>query len=391
MKIEDSFHLATRIFVHNRLRTFLTVLAVGVGVGTIVFLISLGYGFERIAVEKFANDVSLRSIDVKNVPDTGKQLDAEVLKTISEINGVEQVKPIIQLGARLDSNGERIDGTAIGASQLYFQSEGLELSTGRYFRAPGEVVVTTALAGLLKLDPSNVLGKTYPVNITAELAKGDQDAALGTVTVVGVVKDNLVAAVYVADSELVQYEERGAASAKVEVTTNAPVKEIANQITALGFDATTTIEDVASLTKGFRFARIILAVLGLVAVAVASIGLFNTMTISLLERTKEVGIMKALGASDHDIWQLFLIESTVIGFLGGGMGLLVGVTAGRLINLLYDTVAQRIGAPPVALFSTPLPFVIGIVFFGVVVGLITGIWPAQRAAKLNPLQALRYE
>lgn len=392
MKIEDTLHLSLRIFTHNRLRTFLTVLAVGVGMGAIVFLLSLGYGFERLAIERFASDLALRSIEVKSIPDSGKILDAAAIEHIKGLSGVERVEPIVQLGARLQSDTAIIDGLVMGVDDQFFSVEGYKTELGETKLGANTMVITSAMLDLLELEPAGAIGKTYQLNITAEGAKGaDKDVELGSVAISGVISDDLAATVFMPNSLLLSYAERGIQTVKILVKKDLSVKETADAITALGYEALTTIEDVASLEKAFRIARIVLGILGLVAVAVASIGLFNTMTISLLERIREVGIMKALGASDKDIWQIFLAESSLLGLFGGMAGLLLGVLFSRILNIIYSAVALRVGAESVNLFATPWYFALSVILFSLTVGILTGIYPAKRAAKLNPLEALRYE
>lgn len=124
---------------------------------------------------------------------------------------------------------------------------------------------------------------------------------------------------------------------------------------------------------------------------VSAIGMFNTMTVTLLERTKEIGIMRTIGASPSDVKNLFISESIVVGFLGGVSGIVMGVTIGLTVNFFLNLVASQFGGQAVALFSFPLAFLLFIMLFSAAVGYLTGVFPAKRAATLNPLDAIRYE
>jgi putative ABC transport system permease protein len=131
--------------------------------------------------------------------------------------------------------------------------------------------------------------------------------------------------------------------------------------------------------------------LGLVALSVAALGMFNTLTISLLERTREVGLMKAMGMKSSEVKELFLIESLVMGFFGGVGGIILGVTTGKLLSLILSivSVSRQVGAIDV----TYVPFIFILFIFGLstLVGMTTGIFPARRATKISALNALRYE
>jgi len=115
------------------------------------------------------------------------------------------------------------------------------------------------------------------------------------------------------------------------------------------------------------------------------------MTISLLERTNEIGIMRAIGASPSDVMWLFLGESLMIGFLGGLSGIILGVAVSQLFQMIINLLSRSLGGEALNLFSYPLWFMLFIIVLSTSVGLIGGFFPARRSAKLNPLDALRYK
>ena len=112
---------------------------------------------------------------------------------------------------------------------------------------------------------------------------------------------------------------------------------------------------------------------------------------TLLERTEEIGIMKSIGASDMIISVMFFMESAIMGFLGGLSGVLIGWLGGKGFNLIINMIAVRFGGQEVSLFYSPLWFVLTIVGFSAIVGFLTGLVPARRASKIDPLDALRYK
>jgi putative ABC transport system permease protein len=119
--------------------------------------------------------------------------------------------------------------------------------------------------------------------------------------------------------------------------------------------------------------------------------MFNTMTITLLERTEEIGIMKAIGASKSDISLMFVMESTLMGFLGAVGGVGIGYVGGFVINVLINAIATRFGGEAVSLFYSPLWFVMTVIGFGAFVGFLTGVFPARSASRIDALDALRYK
>ena len=147
------------------------------------------------------------------------------------------------------------------------------------------------------------------------------------------------------------------------------------------------------LGKVFAFAifDLFLGIFGSLALAVASIGIVNTLVMAILERRREIGIMKAIGASDSDVKGLFFAEAGVMGVFGGFVGVALGWTIGRVINLGTNVYLKRQHFPPAQIWSVPLWLVFGAIAFSIVVSLLSGLYPAVRAARLDPVQALRYE
>lgn len=150
-------------------------------------------------------------------------------------------------------------------------------------------------------------------------------------------------------------------------------------------------DTVDQINQIFIVIQWVLGGFGMIALMVAAIGIFNTLTIALLERTHEIGIMKAIGGRNTDVALVFTAEASMIGFFGGIIGLTGGWVMGVLINLLVNFVATSVGGTANYLFFTPVWFASFVVLFAFTISTIAGIMPAVRAAKLDPLEALRYE
>ncbi|KKS30374.1 MAG: ABC transporter permease, partial [Parcubacteria group bacterium GW2011_GWC2_42_11] len=166
---------------------------------------------------------------------------------------------------------------------------------------------------------------------------------------------------------------------------------VTEAIVAQGFGVTALSKTVEQAKKIFQGIQAVLAVFGGIALVVSAIGMFNTMTVTLLERTGEIGIMRTLGASSKDIKILFISEAVVVGFLGGVVGIGIGVGIGFTVNTMVNIAASNFGGKSVALFAYPMVFILFIAAFSAVVGFLTGVFPATRAAALNPLDAMRYK
>jgi len=179
----------------------------------------------------------------------------------------------------------------------------------------------------------------------------------------------------------------------VEVHVKSPtqVQTVEDAIKKMGFNTFSIVDATRSLRQFFAVLDLFLGIFGSLALAVASIGIINTLVMAILERRREIGIMKAIGASDSDVKGLFFAEAGVMGVFGGFVGVALGWTIGRVINLGTNVYLKRLHFPPEQIWFVPWWLVIGAIAFAIVVSLLSGLYPASRAARLDPVQALRYE
>jgi putative ABC transport system permease protein len=180
-------------------------------------------------------------------------------------------------------------------------------------------------------------------------------------------------------------------SVSVRVKNPAQIRTIEDAIKKMGFNTFSILDATRSLQQFFAVLDLFLGIFGSLALAVASIGIVNTLVMAILERRREIGIMKAIGASDGDVKKLFFAEAGAMGALGGVVGVALGWTIGHVINLGTNIYLKRQALPPESFWSVPWWLVGAAIVFAFVVSLVSGLYPAARAARLDPVQALRYE
>ena len=159
----------------------------------------------------------------------------------------------------------------------------------------------------------------------------------------------------------------------------------------MGFSAFSLLDASRNLGLVFAVFDLFLGIFGSLALVVASLGIINTLVMAILERRREIGVLKALGAADRDIRRLFFIEAGAMGLLGGIVGVCIGWLIGHAINFGTNIYLSRRSLPGISVTAVPWWMVAAAIAFSIAVSLGAGIYPASRAARLDPVEALRYE
>jgi putative ABC transport system permease protein len=332
-------------------------------------------------------------------------LNQKQLEAFAALPHVREVSPIANVPAQLSLNQFTGDALANVLQPSFFRLSGLEPQAGRFFKdgEQGQAVITSTVAKLFNLKVNEVVGRKVTVTLFFSPAASEEELADSRApdvevverrqefTIAGVIENDLSSLVYLNRADLGELPITEYAQAKVRVEAGEFIDAVREQVKEQGFSVFALSDTIAEANKIFKAIQVVLALFGIVALIVAAIGMFNTVTIALLERTQEIGIMKAIGAASGDVFVMFLTESALMGFWGGVSGVLLGYTGGAVFNLALNVLASRLGGEPLDLFVRPLWFVGGIVVFSTAVGFMTGVLPARRAARLKTLEALRYK
>jgi len=180
-------------------------------------------------------------------------------------------------------------------------------------------------------------------------------------------------------------------SVSVRVKNPGQVQKVEDAIKKMGFNTFSILDASRSIQQFFKVLDVFLGIFGSLALAVAFIGIVNTLVMAILERRREIGIMKAIGASDGDVRKLFFAEAGAMGILGGIVGVALGWAIGQVINLGTNVYLKQQSFPPEHFWAVPWWLVLFAILFSFLVSLAAGLYPAGRAARLDPVQALRYE
>ncbi len=263
-------------------------------------------------------------------------------------------------------------------------------------QAVKQAVVNRAMLQLLGIKEEDAVGKKFSVSfvIPSELVNDPTkrvESEAVDYTISGVTIDDANPIIYVPFVDLRSLGIVNYTQFKVDAKENEALDKIRKQIESYGFSTQSVVDTVEQINSLFKNIRLVLGIVGTVALAVASLGMFNTLTISLLERSREVGLMKAMGMKTAEVQELFLTESIIMGSCAGLFGLLIGFLFGKLVGLVLTFFSVFKGQGFIDVTHLPLSFVIIIMALSVLVGMLTGLYPAKRSTKISALDALRYE
>lgn len=436
MRFRDLIFLVGANLRRMKMRLALTSLGVVIGTSAIVLMISLGIGLQNNVMEELGSIGSANQITVMGGgmgPEGGESqpLDDRAVKSFEAIENVESVVPGVMVQTAQGVEYKKYVGylNLTGVPMDSFEDLGYKLEAGRLPRNEKEILLGASAAqgfstdgppraGEAALKSADLLGKRLTITFM-EQPDMDPGADPGTdmppvepaqftrkLAVVGVLAaadmqtDQFAYVTLDAALDLNGVKSRRPTYEQVtiRVTSPAQVPDVEKVITDQGFVAMSARSMQEGLKSTFLIIQGVLGALGAIAMLVASLGIANTMTMSIFERTREIGIMKAVGASNRQIKRVFLGEAAVIGVLGGIGGLAISASGAALANLFASgfiasqTAAQGGATPELrTFFDIPVGLGLFAVVFAAGVGLLAGVLPAVRASNLDPLTALRHE
>lgn len=459
--------LAFRNMLFSKSRSIITVGGMAIGIGAIVFLVSIGYGVQDLVISRVASLEEVKQAEVTPQVGSRIKIDDSAMASFEGLPHVTDALPLLSVVGKVEYQNSVSDIATYGVTSRYLEKSAIQPIRGDIFKnnevaytyeesseiaslpsdleddelnlennvqepvfedggvdAEGvewvqlsndlagkeeesrevavmtntrkEAVMNRSALAILGLTEEEAIGKTFTVSfvVVGSLLE-DQDKKIVSLpldyTIVGVTPDEGAPQMYVPFIDIRSLGITSYSQVKLAVDQEENLEMVRKQVESMGFTSSSVVDTVNQINSLFATVRVVLGLLGMVALAVASLGMFNTLTVSLLERTREVGLMKAMGMRSSEVKELFLTESMVMGSIGGILGIVLGYVAGKIFGLILSVAPLSQGEGFLDITSIPLIFILFILGLSLFVGIITGIYPARRSARISALNALRYE
>ncbi|MBS3982636.1 MAG: ABC transporter permease [Dethiobacter sp.] len=457
MKLYDLLVMANRNLWRRKGRTMLTILGLSIGTVSVIVLFSLGIGlaeWQRVSMEQWG---SLNIITVNQaffypgMPEEEMEslrlLNEQAVSEIEAMPGVLGVAPAFTVGGEArkgrDMGYLHVVGIEPGKMELMefeVQAGRLLLNEDRYNVVAGSHVINNfiqhgvsgpavGIGSPSEKDPLELLDRRLV--LTLQNAQGQKRGyILNVVGILGTQFAEHAHAVYAPLSllrEMHSFMNRGAQQTQVQLVDSVNMqrdqagmqriqrrertelqysfvsvrtknvgyaKQLGEELRLMGYQAHSIADQLEGIEQGTRIVQAVLGGIGAISLLVATIGIINTMVMSIYERTREIAVIKVLGASFSDIRRLFLTEAALIGLLGGMLGLVCSFLLSLLINIYAGAAigagAMGPGTSPVQISVIPLWLTVFALAFSTTIGIIAGLYPATRAMRLDPVTAMRH-
>jgi len=424
MKPGDLFGMALSNLWRRKLRTFLTILAVIIGAALVSLIISLGDGLQTFIERQFgaifpenaitaysgADIFAFQSSVAKEITSEKQALNraftGEDFSQIEQIPGIERIDFGMNLIATsVSPEGSEKKYTVQAFPATDYEAKLRTLMAGSFY-AQDDLGVCIISYDYVEAfgwaDAADAIGRQVVINIGKRNIYNFVTQGY-TLTIVGVSeKSSSMAEIIIPPQEALimgrfSYDdpklftpEKPGYSLQLKIADGSDIEFIADTIRAMGFQALTAGEVLARLNTVFSVVRIALSVFGGIALVVAAIGIINTLMMAVHERTREIGVMKAMGATSGAIRALFTLEGGLLGLAGGVLGTAAAIGLGTLLNFVGSrTFLSDFPGFELSVFSPML--ILGVIALTTTVSLLAGLYPANRAAGLNAVDSLRYE
>ena len=386
--------IARKNLFSRKLRTVLTILGVVIGVSAVVFLVSFGVGLQKLVEKQVIGSKSIKTIDVSASESRLLKFDSQSIDKISGIAGVTKVGKVYTIAGKIKANESESSSVIYGANQDYLDLSSFDKVAGKMISAKdvdSAMVNTSFLKAQGITDNSKAIGQTLSISFTVPVNGTIAEHLVSVNTeIAGIIESGSGSEVFVSSTLVENQGLVNASQVKVLTTDRNNVSKVRTDIESRGYTTTSPLDTISEIDKIFKLIQIILIGFGGIGMVIAVLGMFNTLTITLLERTREIGLLVTLGAQQKDIKRLFTSEALMLSLIGAVCGIVMAFIIGKIGDLVLNMYAHSNGITDslTAFYMSPT-LILTTLAATALIGLVVVFFPARRASRISPLDAMR--
>ncbi|MFD3158474.1 ABC transporter permease [Haloimpatiens sp. FM7330] len=403
MKLFENFKMALESIKGNKLRSFLTMLGIIIGISSVITIVSLGEGAREAITGEFEK-IGSATVNIKvdsSKAEKNEYIQVKDVKTIKDkVDSIKYVTPVVQKRGSVSSDIKNKTAFIVGGNTDLGYIENVEVLYGRFFNereyVEGEAVVVLDKASAKALfGYEDVVGKSVQVGSASSkkkakivgVIKGFENPFMSTentnMPVIMYTPITFLKNIYSNDFHIDTISVMAESKEESEYSGNAAInilESIHNNRGDKVYNAENVLKQLDQVNKVLGIFTAFIGAVAAISLLVGGIGVMNIMLVSVTERTREIGIRKAIGATTNTILIQFLTESVIISLIGGIIGMMLGILGAEIIGMMANITP-----------SISIKVILGAILFSSAVGMFFGIYPAKKASNLNPIDALRYE
>lgn len=391
--------MSLRNLSFKKLRTSLTIIGVIIGIGAISFLVSLGLGLQNVVTTRVIGSKSVNTIEVTTSKPATIKLNGDTVSKFKKYSNVIDIAKTYSFASSVNYKNSNVDTVIYGSDESYLDLSGFQIVAGKnvYSDKTSDVTVnSTMLTNLGISDPQKAIGQKISITILKDKNLSINFPLTGDfkkeLTIHAVIDSGKSSELFASDKLFSSLGFSDYSQIKVVVNDKSHINEVRKQIESQAFTTSSPADTLDQINQVFSLLNLVLIGAGGIGMIIAILGMFNTLTISLLERTKEIGLLISLGARQRDIRRLFIFEAIILSVSGALIGMLLAWGLGLGVNTYATSLANSRGVTDTfSLFSIPYWLTLAVILFATIIALLVVAFPARRAAKISPVVALRRE
>lgn len=376
----------------KRFRSFITILGVTIGIGSIYLLLSFGLGLQNLVKGEVVGNRSIETVDVTSPDPLVIRFSEENVNKIESLENVTDASKLYILAGQVKMGSSSLDSVIYGVDSIYQDLTDVSTTTGRFINSEvdDQIVVGKPLLDALGIDDAgSVIDQSIHITFTPNGGK----QVSKDMKITGVIDSQISGLeVFVPQKLFTEFGATDYEQVKLVVNDRDNIDGVRRAVESFGFDTTSPIDTLEQVNQVFKVFNLILAGLGGIGLVIAILGMLNTLTISLLERTKEIALMLTIGARPKDMRRLFTIEAMLLSLIGGLLGVIGASTIGLLVNLVLNQLSKSRGISyTFNVFYHSFWLILGMLAVMLIIGYVVSYVPARRASRINTIDALRHE